>query len=91
MATPELILYQYPSCPFCRRVLNAVDDLKVDVEMRNTMTNPKNRSDLVSLMGSSQVPTLLIDGSPMRESADIINWLYKEYGKGKEPPRSSWW
>lgn len=91
MSEPELILYQFPSCPYCRRVLDAIDTLGVKVELRDTITNPRHRQDLIALMGSGQVPTLLIDGEPMRESADIIAWLYQRYGQGKAPPRTSWW
>ena len=88
----ELILYQYPSCPYCRRVLNAIDDLGVSVELRNTRKDRTHRDALRTLMGSTQVPTMIIDGKPMQESADIINWLYKNYGEGKEPPKSrGWW
>lgn len=88
----ELILYQYPSCPYCRRVLNAIDELGVSVELRNTRTNPEHRDALRRRMGSTQVPTMMIDDKPMQESADIISWLYKNYGEGKEPPKSrGWW
>ena len=87
-----LILYEFPSCPYCRRVLDAIDDLGVEVELRDTIQQPAHRDELRRLMGSTQVPTLLIDGKPMRESADIIDWLYTHYGEGKKPPqRRGWW
>lgn len=91
MAERELILYEYPTCPYCRRVLDAIDALGVKVELRDTIREPRHRDALIKRMGSGQVPTLLIDGEPMRESNDIVAWLYKEYGDGKAPPKRGWW
>lgn len=89
-APPTLILYQYPACPYCRRVLDTLDALGVKAELRDTRADPRHRAALVALMGDSQVPTLLIDGEPMRESADIVDWLYETFGGGRRPPRSGW-
>lgn len=75
----KLVLYQFPACPFCRRVLNAIDRLDVEVELRDTRKNPAYQKELIALMGNTQVPTLLIDGKPMRESADIVRYLQNNY------------
>ncbi|MCB9669948.1 MAG: glutaredoxin [Alphaproteobacteria bacterium] len=76
-----LVLYKYDSCPFCRRVLAAIDRLGIeDVEMRDTMMDPSARRELRDATGRTTVPCLFIDGQPMFESLDIVAWLqaYKE-------------
>ena len=71
----ELILYQFRSCPYCRRVLRVVDDLGLDIELRDTAEVSRWRTDLRERTGRTQVPCLFIDGEPMFESSDIIAWL----------------
>ncbi len=47
----------------------------IEVEMANIHADPKNKEELIKLGGKEQVPMLLIDGEPLYESSDIINWL----------------
>ncbi|PCJ19872.1 MAG: glutaredoxin [Candidatus Cloacimonadota bacterium] len=70
-----MILYQYPQCPFCARVLQAIKPLNLDIELRNTITNPKYKQELKALTGRTTVPCLVENGKPMFESADIIKYL----------------
>ncbi|MCO4782252.1 MAG: glutathione S-transferase N-terminal domain-containing protein [Candidatus Cloacimonetes bacterium] len=70
-----MILYYYPQCPFCARVLSAIKPLNLDIELRNTNTNPKFKKELNSLTGRNTVPCLVENGKPMFESADIIKYL----------------
>ncbi len=76
-ARHTLALYKYDACPFCQRVLRALDDLDVQVEMRDTRTDPRWRRDLSDRTGRTTVPMLLIDDYPLFESADIVSWLQK--------------
>ncbi|MCO4770968.1 MAG: glutathione S-transferase N-terminal domain-containing protein [Deltaproteobacteria bacterium] len=71
----ELALYAYDGCPFCQRVYRSLDQLGIEVELRNTMRDRQHRSDLVAATGRGTVPCLFIDGNPMHESADIVRWL----------------
>jgi|GEM_PF-790944 len=71
----ELALYAYDSCGFCQRVFRTVGQLGIEVELRNTMRDPKHRRDLVEATGRGTVPCLFIDGEPMHESSDIVAWL----------------
>ncbi len=77
-----LVLYQYASCPYCRRVLRALDRLGLEVELRDTLADPTVRKELLDATGRTTVPCLFIDGEPLFESLDIIAWLeaYKEAG-----------
>lgn len=78
----QLVLYKYDGCPYCQRVLRALDELDVPVERRDTMRDGAARQDLRAITGGSQVPCLVIDGTPLLESADIVTWLraYKQHG-----------
>ncbi len=70
-----LVLYKFDSCPYCRIVQRALDQLALNVEMRDTRTHPDHRRALYERTGRTQVPCLFIDGEPMFESADIVDWL----------------
>lgn len=72
---PELMLYYFPSCPFCVVVLDALARLGLEVPMRDINTEAGARDDLIAIGGKGQVPCLVIDGEPLYESADIVRWL----------------
>ena len=72
----KLELYMFDTCPFCRRVLNYLDESgRTDVELHNIRKNEADRQRLIEVGGMEQVPCLFIDGKPMYESLDIIDWL----------------
>jgi len=82
----SLELYGYPGCPYCRRVLNAISMLEIDVPLRNTMTDDANNEALVAATGRETVPVLRIekrDGSVrwLPESLDIVRFLNERYGR----------
>ena len=71
-----LELYKRDTCPYCQRVLRYLAETgRTDVIMRDIIADPKNRQDLVAIGGADQVPCLFIDGKPLYESLDIIDWL----------------
>lgn len=72
---PELILYHFPSCPYCRVVFDCLKDLNVEVPMRDIQTEAGARDELLGIGGKSQVPCLVIDGKPLYESREIVRWL----------------
>ena len=80
-----LSLYGYPQCPFCARVLRAIEELDLDVPLRNTLQDPAHRQALVEATGRGTVPVLRIEGAEddvqwLPESADIIRYLVDHYG-----------
>ena len=82
--TGALALYGYPSCPFCARVLRAIEELDLDIPLRNTMQDADARRALVEAMGRGTVPVLRIDGEDgetewLPESADIIRYLLDRF------------
>lgn len=75
MKTPFLEFYFFEECPYCQRVLNVIKDLKVKVAYRNIYSDINEMHKLHLITGRKTVPCLFIDGSPMHESLDIMNWL----------------
>lgn len=72
----KLELYMFDTCPFCRRVLKYLDESgRTDVELHNIHKSEADRQRLIEVGGVEQVPCLFIDGVPMYESIDIIDWL----------------
>jgi len=78
-----IILYDMEGCPYCRRVREALTALNLDVEIRPC---PKGgrvfRAEAENIAGKQQFP-LIVDkntGTVMYESADIVNYLFKQYG-----------
>jgi len=71
----ELKFYYMPTCPFCKKVIQYMDRNNIEVEMLDIKADPKNQKDLIEIGGIDQVPMLLIDGKPLYESDDIIQWF----------------
>ena len=75
MKHPNLILYKMDTCPFCRKVVSAIDELGVKVEYKDLNADEENRAKLLADTGRQTVPCLYVDGDPMFESDDIVDWL----------------
>jgi glutaredoxin len=72
----DLILYYYPTCPYCRKVTRLIDKHNLaKIELKNINQDEQAESELIKVGGKRQVPCLFIDGDPLYESDDIINWL----------------
>ena len=79
-------LYYFDSCPFCVRVLRAIDLMDLDVELRNVYDDRDYLMELRQARGRATVPVLKItspDGAErwMPESADIVRYLQATYGE----------
>jgi glutaredoxin 3 len=72
---PELMLYQFESCPYCRKVRHFMTEHNLDLPRKDTREDPAAREELIRLGGKSQVPALAIDGAILYESDAIIDWL----------------
>ena len=72
----KLKLYMLETCPFCRKVINEVEkEGRSDIEFHDIRKSEEDRLTLVNVGGKEQVPCLFIDGTPLYESDDIIQWL----------------
>lgn len=79
-----LTLYYKPSCPFCVRVLAAIERMQVEVNLIDINTDSKYRDELIEKGGKKQVPYFVDDEKDvaMYESDDIIEYLENNYGSG---------
>lgn len=69
-------VYMFENCPYCRRVMNNIAGIgRTDVEIHDIHKNEEDYDRLVRDGGMDQVPCLFIDGKPLYESLDIIDWL----------------
>ena len=74
----KLELYKFDSCPYCVRVFKAIERMgRKDIEMHDVEESAADYKRLLEVGGLDQVPCLFIDGVPMYESLDIIDWLEK--------------
>ena len=74
---PELKLYISPTCPYCKKVVNFMEQNKISIPLADRDFPPENRQALLDIGGKAQVPCLIIDGTALYESDDIIEWLKK--------------
>jgi len=75
-------LYYYDQCPFCQLVLRGLNSINAQVELKNTLTTPSNRQELMQGGGRTTVPCLRITQENgqvqwMYESGDIARYLQK--------------
>lgn len=75
MAHPKLDFYYFDSCPYCQLVMSAIKRLNIKVDYKNIHQDPANLAKLLKDTGRKTVPCLYIDGKPMHESAEIVEWL----------------
>lgn len=75
MRAPVLELYKFDACPYCQRVMKTIEDKKIKVTYLDIYENTHHMQKLMLITGKKTVPCLFIDGDPMFESLDIIQWL----------------
>jgi glutaredoxin 3 len=76
-----LTLYYKPTCPFCQRVLQMAENLKVDLDLKDVSEEESALKELLEKGGQKQVP-FLVDSDrdvSMYESSDIIDYLREHY------------
>ena len=71
-----LVLYHFEDCPFCKKVRDFISDEGIEgIEFRDIKQDESAAETLMNGGGKRQVPCLFINGAPLYESGDIINWL----------------
>jgi len=72
----SLDLYMFETCPYCQKVISEIAlSGRNDVVFHNIHENEADRLELIRVGGKQQVPCLFIDGKPLYESDDIVDWL----------------
>lgn len=76
-----LILYTKAACPFCQKVMPLIDELGLEVELRDIAENDTYRDELLEKGGKQQVPYLVDTEKEvaMYESDDIMDFLEINY------------
>ena len=75
----KLCLYHFAGCPYCQRVRDFLAEKNISVPMKDIHENPAFHEELLSIGGKGQVPCLVIDGTALYESMDIIEWFKKNH------------
>ncbi|KAK4762139.1 hypothetical protein SAY87_030023 [Trapa incisa] len=81
-------IYEFESCPFCRKVREIVAVLDLDVLFYPCPRNGPNFRPWVGKMGGKQQFPYMVDpntGVAMYESDEIIKYLVTKYGDGSVP------
>ena len=80
----RLALYHYRFCPYCIRVRRVIDELGIEVELRDILESPEHRKALVDARARATVPVLRCTSPEkdrwMPESRDIIRYLRTRFG-----------
>ena len=71
----ELELFMKPTCPYCIKVMNFMSENNITIPLRDIVADESAEETLIAIGGKRQVPCLFIDGKPLYESGDIIEWL----------------
>lgn len=76
MTTSKFLeLYYFDACPYCQKVIRVIDKHNLKVDYKDIYENTNDLQKLMYITGRKTVPCLFIDGVPMHESGDIVNWL----------------
>ncbi|MEK7567790.1 MAG: glutathione S-transferase N-terminal domain-containing protein [Patescibacteria group bacterium] len=78
----NITLYAKTGCPYCAMVIHKLEELNMTWEEKN-IANDEVAKDLIARGGKRQVPYIIDKekGVEMYESADIVDYLEKNYGK----------
>lgn len=73
----NLELYYFRQCPFCAMVQSKIKELNLTeyITLKDIHASNEIREFHIQTTGRGSVPCLYIDGNPMFESRDIMNWL----------------
>lgn len=76
----ETVLYQLPSCPYCRKVREVLDMKKIPYVTLNVSPSRSDilRKKLLEKSGVETVPVLKIEGKYIGESEAIISFLQEK-------------
>jgi len=86
MYTTMLTLYYKPSCPYCQRVIDEVEEMGLKLDLKDVTSAEAILDELIEKGGKRQVPYLVDSGkdTAMYESGDIIDYLKEHYVEGNQ-------
>jgi glutaredoxin len=73
--TYQVTLYYSPQCPYSQKVLSYLKKAGIKIPLKNVKTDSTARDELLEIGGYLVVPCLIINGNPIYNANDIIDWL----------------
>ena len=76
----DTVLYQLPSCPYCRKVREVLDMKKIPYVTMNVSPSRNDilRKKLAEKSGTQTVPVLKIEGKYIGESEEIVKYVHQK-------------
>jgi glutathione S-transferase len=79
----SITLYELPGCPYCAKVIDALDELGLEYDSIEVPRSHDDRTEVKEVSGQTGVPVIIdeahgVDG--MAESDDIVEYLEETYG-----------
>jgi glutathione S-transferase len=86
MSESAITLYRLQACPFCERVVRALDEHGLEYRSRYIEPMHSERTVVKRLTGKRTVPAIVDEstGVTMSESGNIVEYLDRTYGDGGE-------
>lgn len=71
----SIALYFSPKCPHSQRVLHYMRSQGISIPLKNVTQDKQAKEELRTIGGYMIVPCLIVDGKPLYQDNDIIQWL----------------
>ncbi len=69
---PEVVIYSTPFCPYCLRAKLLLEKKNIPFKEIGIMGKPDKRKEMESLSGGFTVPQIIIDGTPIGGSDELV-------------------
>jgi glutaredoxin len=77
----NIIIYTKTGCPWCKGVLDFLNEKKIPYEERNVLIDPRYMDELIKKSAQTKTPTLDINGAIIADSdKDQVEAYFKEKG-----------
>ncbi len=82
-----LHLWEFESCPYCRKAREAFSELDIDYVSHPSGAGSNNRDEVIQRGGKAQFPYLFDPntGERLYESEAIVDYIRSTYGAGQRP------
>ena len=71
----SIALYYKPSCPHSKRVLAYLKSQNITIPLKDVTRDAQAKEELKIIGGYLIVPCLIVNGKPIYNDSDIIEWL----------------
>lgn len=71
----ELMFYYSSHCVYSRKVLRYLDSINKTLPMKDIYRDPEAKKEFFEIVGEKIVPCLTINGKPLYDANEIIEWL----------------